>query len=99
METHPVAVAPGNALFQLKKGGILAPAVFANLIERQEKRLGKAEEMEHSDILASKTGVFWEDTEHRQCKLVVSLSQVNVFHSSFQHSPGISNNSQSHTAQ
>lgn len=27
---NPVAVAPGNALFQLKKGGILAPAVFAN---------------------------------------------------------------------
>lgn len=54
METHPMAVAPGNALLQLKKGGVLAPAVFANLRERQEKRLGKAQEMERSDILASR---------------------------------------------
>lgn len=66
METHPMAVALGNALLQLKKGGILAPAVFANLRERQEKRLGKAQEMEHSDTLASQTGVFWEDTDRTQ---------------------------------
>lgn len=31
-----MAVAPGNTLFQLKKGGILAPAIFANLGESQE---------------------------------------------------------------
>lgn len=34
-----MAVAPGNALFQLKKGGILAPAIFANLRESQEAEL------------------------------------------------------------
>lgn len=36
-----MAIALGNTLLQLKKGGILAPAVFANLKERREEKVRK----------------------------------------------------------
>jgi len=47
-----MAIAPGNALFQLKKGSILAPAIFANLRERQEVEVRERPETEG-------TMIFW----------------------------------------
>lgn len=60
-----MAVALGNALFQLKKGGILASAIFANLRERQEAKVREGPEREkNSDLPASQMGVLWKDAVH-----------------------------------